>query len=205
MIDASPVAIICSDPSGAFSSGTAAAEQIFGYTAEEALGQAANLLPRKASAKSQRTVPARLERRNACAICASSAGARTARWSTCGPRPRRCIIPTARCAAWRAPTRTSPTQVRAEEQLERVAHYDQLTGLPNRLTLQKELGRLLAGDGCNKPTAIALFDLDGFKDVNDTLGHSTGDQLLIEVGHRLTEVAGQPAARSAGSAATSSW
>src|SRR5262249_12035598 len=65
----------------------------------------------------------------------------------------------------------------------------QLTGLPNRLSLQKELGRLLSGDNGKRPTAIALFDLDGFKDVNDTLGHSTGDELLIEVGHRLIGVA----------------
>jgi len=49
-------------------------------------------------------------------------------------------------------------QVRAEAQLERVAHYDQLTGLPNRLTLQKELGRLLSGSGSSSPTSIALFD-----------------------------------------------
>ncbi len=72
---------------------------------------------------------------------------------------------------------------RAEEQLHRLAHYDPLTGLPNRLTLQRELGRLLPARG--RPTAVALFDLDGFKDVNDTLGHSTGDQLLVEVGRRL--------------------
>jgi diguanylate cyclase (GGDEF)-like protein len=80
-------------------------------------------------------------------------------------------------------------RVRTEEQLQRIAHFDQLTGLPNRLSLQKELGRLLACDG--RSTAIALFDLDGFKDVNDTLGHSTGDQLLVEVGSRLVEVAGE--------------
>ena len=92
--------------------------------------------------------------------------------------------------------------MRAEEQLQRIAHYDQLTGLPNRLTLQKELGRLLSGDGT--PTAIALFDLDGFKDVNDTLGHSTGDQLLIEVGAAPGGGRRATAARSAVSAATSS-
>jgi diguanylate cyclase (GGDEF)-like protein len=76
---------------------------------------------------------------------------------------------------------------RAQEQLSRLAHYDPLTGLPNRLSLQKELGRLLAG--CERsPVAIALFDLDGFKDVNDTLGHSTGDQLLVNVCQRFIEV-----------------
>ena len=78
---------------------------------------------------------------------------------------------------------------KAEEQLRRLAHYDQLTGLPNRLSLQKELGRLLSGERRGRPTSIALFDLDGFKDVNDTLGHSTGDELLIEVGHRLISIA----------------
>src|SRR5262249_58089292 len=60
--------------------------------------------------------------------------------------------------------------VRAEQQLERLAHYDQLTRLPNRVSLQKELGRSLSRD-CTKPTPIAVFHLDGFKDVNDTLGH----------------------------------
>ena len=76
---------------------------------------------------------------------------------------------------------------RAEEQLHRLAHYDPLTGLPNRLTLQRELASLF---GSGWPVSVALFDLDGFKDVNDTLGHSTGDKLLVEVGRRLTEVAG---------------
>jgi diguanylate cyclase (GGDEF)-like protein len=76
---------------------------------------------------------------------------------------------------------------RAEEQLKRLAHYDPLTGLPNRLSLQQDLEKLLSADDGNRPTSIALFDLDGFKDVNDTLGHSIGDRLLIEVGGRLIE------------------
>jgi diguanylate cyclase (GGDEF)-like protein len=71
-----------------------------------------------------------------------------------------------------------------------LVHYDPLTGLRNRLSLQKVLGRLLAEDCSNRPVAVAVFDLDNFKDVNDTLGHSVGDQLLVEVGQRFTEATG---------------
>jgi diguanylate cyclase (GGDEF)-like protein len=78
--------------------------------------------------------------------------------------------------------------------LRKLAHYDQLTGLPNRALLQQELGQLLTKDGGRTPTSIVLFDLDEFKDVNDTLGHSTGDRLLVEVGRRLIGVAEERAA-----------
>jgi diguanylate cyclase (GGDEF)-like protein len=78
----------------------------------------------------------------------------------------------------------------AEERLRQLAHYDQLTGLPNRVTLRSDLDELLTSAGSNdRATSIAMFDLDGFKDVNDTLGHSTGDRLLQEVAQRLTQVA----------------
>ena len=78
---------------------------------------------------------------------------------------------------------------KAEQQLSHLAHFDQLTGLPNQIALKNELAKLLE-TADQTPTTIALFDLDGFKDVNDTLGHSTGDRLLVEVARRLTEVAG---------------
>src|SRR5579871_1712981 len=77
-----------------------------------------------------------------------------------------------------------------EEKLRQLAHYDQLTGLPNRVSLRHELAELLADGACARPTSIALFDLDGFKDINDTLGHSMGDRLLQEVAVRLEAVAG---------------
>src|ERR1019366_6903351 len=79
----------------------------------------------------------------------------------------------------------------AEEQLRRLAHYDQLTGLPNRTSLHEDLNRLFdehAGVSA-RPISIAIFDLDGFKDINDTLGHSLGDRLLQEVAKRLIELA----------------
>ena len=76
----------------------------------------------------------------------------------------------------------------AEERLHHLAHYDQLTGLPNRTSLRAELQTLIdssLGDA-RRATALAMFDLDGFKDVNDTLGHSVGDALLQQVAVRMS-------------------
>jgi diguanylate cyclase (GGDEF)-like protein/PAS domain S-box-containing protein len=78
-----------------------------------------------------------------------------------------------------------------EEKLKHLAHYDQLTGLANRTSLQNDLNEAIrSSDGLpGSATSIAIFDLDGFKDINDTLGHSIGDWLLQEVAQRMTELA----------------
>jgi diguanylate cyclase (GGDEF)-like protein/PAS domain S-box-containing protein len=81
-------------------------------------------------------------------------------------------------------------QKAAEEKLRNLAHVDQLTGLPNRVSLMNDVaGILRPAVGTGRPVSIALFDLDGFKDVNDTLGHSAGDKLLGEVAVRMSEFA----------------
>ncbi|MEQ7920266.1 EAL domain-containing protein [Xanthomonas sp. WHRI 1810A] len=69
-----------------------------------------------------------------------------------------------------------------EERLFRLASLDPLTDLPNRSAWRASLTATLDG---NKPATIFLFDLDGFKDVNDTLGHSAGDAVLKDVALRL--------------------
>jgi PAS domain S-box-containing protein len=75
---------------------------------------------------------------------------------------------------------------RAEERLSHIARYDQLTGLVNRDLFGDRLDRALARSArSGNPVALMFVDLDRFKDVNDTLGHDAGDELLKEVGRRL--------------------
>ncbi|NTX98953.1 EAL domain-containing protein [Deinococcus sp. JMULE3] len=77
-------------------------------------------------------------------------------------------------------------RVDAQAQLQRLALYDSLTGLPNRALYLEHLRRAL-GDAsrAGEQLAVGLLDLNRFKQVNDTLGHSAGDDLLRQVGERL--------------------
>ncbi len=72
------------------------------------------------------------------------------------------------------------------------AHHDTLTGLPNRHLLQQELDAAIAAvrTGTSIGCAVMISDLNGFKEVNDTLGHQHGDQLLRDVARCFIEVAG---------------
>ncbi|MEC9254346.1 MAG: diguanylate cyclase, partial [Pseudomonadota bacterium] len=69
------------------------------------------------------------------------------------------------------------------------AYHDSLTGLPNRVHLQQKLSEAIEeATDTHKRFALCYLDLDGFKTINDSLGHSTGDELLIEVAQRLQGV-----------------
>ncbi len=68
---------------------------------------------------------------------------------------------------------------------EHQALHDGLTGLPNRTLFHRRVATWLAA---GEPVAVLLMDLDRFKEINDTLGHHTGDQLLVEVARRLRRV-----------------
>ena len=74
---------------------------------------------------------------------------------------------------------------RAERQIERLAHYDELTGLPNRASFHEKLEHELARTRRGEQVAVLYIDIDEFKSVNDTLGHPVGDELLSIVAARL--------------------
>jgi len=71
-------------------------------------------------------------------------------------------------------------------ELDRVAHYDSLTGLPNRRLLSDRLQQTMQRSArSGKASAVCFLDLDGFKAINDQLGHAAGDQLLVGVAEHL--------------------
>jgi len=81
------------------------------------------------------------------------------------------------------------TQMKEHQaQLERIAHYDLLTNLPNRVLLSDRISQaMLHCKRSDKSLAVIFLDLDGFKTVNDTYGHDIGDELLVLLSARMKE------------------
>ncbi|MCB5166645.1 EAL domain-containing protein [Streptomyces bambusae] len=92
-------------------------------------------------------------------------------------------------------------RVRLQAQLQHSAEHDPLTDLPNRALFTRRVRNALGGRRAGDHSSAVLFiDLDGFKAVNDTIGHQGGDELLVEAARRLQEAvrAGDTAARLGG-------
>ncbi|WP_328768455.1 putative bifunctional diguanylate cyclase/phosphodiesterase [Streptomyces sp. NBC_00286] len=92
-------------------------------------------------------------------------------------------------------------RVRLQAQLQHNAEHDPLTDLPNRALFTRRVQQALSGRrSSDRGTAVLFIDLDGFKAVNDTIGHQAGDELLVQAARRLQEAVrhGDTAARLGG-------
>ena len=93
-------------------------------------------------------------------------------------------------SGWVATHQDVTEQKRVEAKISHMAHHDALTNLPNRLLFREQMCQALERVKSGEKLAVICLDLDGFKSVNDTLGHSVGDALLRAVTERLLKCIG---------------
>jgi diguanylate cyclase (GGDEF)-like protein/PAS domain S-box-containing protein len=182
----SPDGIICADSRSLITSWNAAAETLFGYSAQEAIGQPLDLIipaPMRGyhAAGFTRVVsggPARIIGSPVNLNALRRDGSQfpvelsLSQWQEGGERCFGAII------------RDITVRAEVEKQLKYAADHDYLTGLANRSRLKHCIQEALAAQ---QTATLLLIDLDGFKDVNDTLGHSAGDFVLQVVAARLRQ------------------
>ncbi|KTB78333.1 putative bifunctional diguanylate cyclase/phosphodiesterase [Pseudomonas syringae] len=182
----SPDAIICSNSKNQITSWNQAAELIFGHTSEDAVGKPLDIIipPEMRSrhnAGFSRVVaggPASIIGKSVNLTAIHRDGHKIpielslSQWSAAGEPQFGAII------------RDVTQRVAADKLLKHAADYDHLTGLANRSTLKRRIN-----EACDAQISavILLIDLDGFKDVNDTLGHAAGDFVLKVTSNRLRE------------------
>src|SRR5579859_3097015 len=177
ILDTALDAIIVSDQSGHIETFNNAASAMFGFEPREVLGKPLNMLfvdPVVARAASSMALTARRKDGNAFPAEMSL--------SACQLDDR--LLSTALI-------RDVTERRMIESHLAHAATHDSLTSLPNRnLLLERLQSAISASARTGKMLALWLFDLNGIKTVNDVMGHAAGDQLLIAVGQRMTEMMG---------------
>lgn len=183
----SPDAIICSNSLGEVTFWNSSAERLFGYRAEEILGQSTEIIVPDSWRRIYDAELDHLRRGERLQLADQTV-------ELSGLRKDGSEFPAEfSLSTWEEGGSTSVGAIvrdvterrQNEERLFRLASLDALTDLPNRAAWRDCLNETLRAE---RPATVLLLDLDGFKDVNDTLGHSAGDSVLRDVSERLRHV-----------------
>ncbi|WP_223999172.1 EAL domain-containing protein [Aureimonas sp. SA4125] len=180
-------AIVCANGDNRILSWNSAAERMFGYTADEAIGQLLSII-----------VPPRFRHSHQMGLQRAAAGVKTKLVGSL------VTVPALRRDGTEFPIELSLShwaeggehrfgaiarditeRLDAEAKLKHAAEYDSLTNLANRTVLSRHLAAACAE---GRSVSLLLVDLDGFKDVNDSLGHAVGDEVLKVVAGRLRDI-----------------
>lgn len=191
ILEVAPDAIITVDEAQKIVLFNRAAEQIFGYTAAEAVGKPLNILLPSAHAAAHESHVQRFAASPAVARRMGERGEMRGRRKNGEEFPAECSIARLQTNGQTlviASLRDITERKRAESQLVQLANYDSLTGVFNRHRLEQELQhRLVQARSSGVGGALLLLDLDQFKDVNDSRGHGAGDALLKALATLLRE------------------
>ena len=184
----SPDAIVCTNADAVITFWNTAAEKLFEYSAEEAAGQPISIIiPDQQRQLHGRELNGLAEVGRAMAGSTIELPARRRDGSEFPAEFSFSMWPDGHGLSIGAIVRDITERRENEKRLYRLASLDTLTELPNRLALQTRMEQVLAHQ---QPAALLLLDLDGFKDVNDTLGHSAGNQVLKKVSELLSTISG---------------
>ncbi|MGV3741544.1 MAG: diguanylate cyclase domain-containing protein, partial [Burkholderiaceae bacterium] len=185
IVHSSPLAIYTRDQNGLVTAWNQACERMFGWSAEEVIGKPLPTVPtgkedeseefRRQILERDRTIQTEVQRRRRDGALIDLIVTMSALRNAAGE-----------IEGYLAIAADITERKAAEKRVEFLAHHDVLTELPNRLLVRDRFSQAAAyADREDKKVALVFFDLDHFKAINDSLGHSVGDALLIEIASRL--------------------
>ncbi|WP_265519764.1 putative bifunctional diguanylate cyclase/phosphodiesterase [Nitratireductor luteus] len=185
----SPDAIVCSNAGAKITFWNRSAERLFGYTADEAIDQSSEIIVPDSCRAIYNSKLDHLRKGEQMEL-ADRTIELSGRRKDGSEFPAEFSLSTwqeGNTTSFGAIVRDITERRQSEERLFRLASIDALTDLPNRPAWRECLDKTMAAE---KPVTVLLLNLDGFKTVNDTLGHSAGDSILRDVAARLTAVCG---------------
>jgi len=189
LVESSDDAIISTSPNGLITSWNAAAERLLGYSGQEMLGQPLDLIvPRD---KHDENAKVRVGLDSGTSVRRTRETERIHKDGTLVPVALTAspIYDGERIAGFSGILRDITDRLALQHEMEFRALHDTLTGLPNRELMADRVGQALRADHrAGTRTGLIVIDLDRFKEVNDTFGYQCGDELLRQVGPRLTAV-----------------